>query len=351
VYFRDESVRSREVRTAFMYAQVRGMPGAALVQVAETDEKRAALASRIIEGLLAAQFVLLPLALVLVWSGLRQGMKPLNELTDAIRERRPHDLSPLDPGLVPEELRPFIDSINGLMSRLEASLKLQQRFVADAAHQMRTPLAGLRTQAELALRQRDLESLQHNLRQIASGADRASRLISQLLSLARAEGDAPALEPVELNGLVQAASGSWVSLALERGIDLGFETAGRACWIDGNDVLLQELLNNLIDNALRYTERDGRVTTRVVAGDEVVLEVEDDGVGIEAAERELVFERFYRVLGTRSEGTGLGLAIVRGIAEAHHARIELLDRRGSRGTLMRITFPYRIAFDATSIAA
>ena len=187
VYFRNDVVRQRDVRVAYMFAQVRGLSGAVLVQVAETEEKREMLASNIIGGVLAAQFLLLPLALLFVWFGLSKGIAPLEEIRRTIRGRKPQDLSPIDPTDAPEEIRPFIDSINDLMRRLSSSLLAQQRFVADAAHQMRTPLAGLKTQAELALRQHDLAGIEQTMRQIAMGADRASRLINQLLALARAE--------------------------------------------------------------------------------------------------------------------------------------------------------------------
>lgn len=340
VYLRDDVLHQNEVRVGFMFAQVRGMTGAVLVQVAETHQKRAWLASHIIGGLLAAQFILIPVALIMVWFGLSKGIEPLNEITRAFRSRKPGDLSPIDPLEAPEEIRPFILSINDLMARLEQSFHAQQRFVADAAHQMRTPIAGLKTQAELAMRQRDPESIQHAMRQIAVGADRAARLINQLLALARTEANAPApFARLDLGALARNAVRDWAGPAADRRIDLGFEGSAQPVYIDGNDLLLGELLSNLLDNALRYTKEGGRVTTRVYTVENAVLEVEDNGIGIDPAERELVFERFYRTLGTNIEGTGLGLAIVRGIAQSHHATVTLLSNTHEQGTCARVCFP------------
>ena len=324
-----------------MFAQVYGLTGAVLVQLAETDENRALLASNILSGLLKAQFMLVPLALVLVWFGLAKGIAPLDELRQTIRSRKAHDLSPIDPGEAPEEIRPFIHSINDLMGRLSSSLRAQQRFVADAAHQMRTPLAGLKTQAEIALRQNDAKSIEQTMRQIAMGADRASRLINQLLALARADSDAPAsMQQLDLDLIAQEVTREWVPGAQAKHIDIGYESRFPPACIEGNRMLLRELLNNLIDNAIHYTGDGGKVTTRVCCTqDTVILEVQDSGVGIDPSERELVFERFYRVLGTGHEGSGLGLAIVREIARHHGGSVTLADTQGSSGTLVRAVFP------------
>lgn len=340
VYLRDEVLRHHEVRVAYMFAQVRGMPGAVLVQVAETHQKRTWLASKVIGGLLAAQFILVPVALLMVWFGLSKGIEPLNEITAAVRSRRPSDLSPIDHLEAPEEVRPFVHSINDLMSRLEQSFSAQQRFVADAAHQMRTPIAGLKTQAELAMRQHDPQNIQHAMRQIANAADRATRLINQLLALARTEANAPPhFARIDLCAVARAATRDWAGRAADRRIDLGIEGGNQQIYIDGDEVLLGEMLSNLLDNAIRYTKEGGKVTTRIHAGDMAVLEIEDNGIGIDPAEAELVFERFYRALGTETEGTGLGLAIVRGIAQSHHATVTLLTNPVERGTCVRVTFP------------
>ena len=341
VYFRNESLQGRDVRIAYTFAQISGLPGAVLIQVAETGEKRTQLASGIVGKVLAWQFVIVPLGLILVWLGLSRGIEPLNRIGQSMRNRKPQDLSPIDRNEAPEEAWPLIDSINDLMARLDLSLKSQQRFIADAAHQLKTPLAGLRTQAELALRGNEMRDIEYTMKQIAVSADRAARLVNQLLLLARTESDQNSLPPfaaIEFDALVREATQDWVPLALEHHIDLGFEASGGGK-VTGNALLLRELINNLLDNAIRYTPAGGRVTARVAAGENVVLEVEDDGIGIDQDERERVFERFYRVLGTGAEGSGLGLAIVREIVELHAANVLLLPNPAGRGTLARVVFP------------
>ncbi|MGE5791586.1 MAG: sensor histidine kinase [Bacteroidota bacterium] len=349
VYFRDDHIPGYEVRVAYLWAQVPGMPGAVLVQVAETVGNRSRLASEIIGDVLAAQFLIVPIALLFVWLGLTRGIEPLNELTEAIRRRKPSDLSALDENEAPEEVRPLIRSFNDLMDRLDASLRAQERFVADAAHQMRTPLAGLKMQAEIAMRQRDPLSIQHAMRQIVTSADRASHLINQLLALARADADAPPppLVTLDLDALAREATRDWVARARAKDIDLGFEAAPAPAWIDGNALLLREALNNLLDNAVAYTRAGGRVTVRVVAGGRPTLEIEDNGIGIDEADRERVFERFFRVLGTEADGSGLGLPIVRGIAQLHRATVAIDPNPRERGTIARVVFPPSEAAPAT----
>jgi two-component system, OmpR family, sensor histidine kinase TctE len=342
VYFRNETLDGLDTRIAYSFAQVNGVAGAVLIQVAETGEKRARLASGIVGKVLAWQFVIVPLGLFLVWLGLSRGIEPLNRIGESMRNRRPQDLSPIDRNEAPEEAWPLIDSINELMARLKQSLKGQQRFIADAAHQLKTPLAGLRTQADLALRGSEMRDIQHTMKQIAASADRAGRLVNQLLLLARTESDQTSLPPfeaIDIDALVRETTLDWVPTALEHNIDLGFEALGGGGKVAGNALLLRELINNLLDNAIRYTPPGGRVTTRVTSGERVILEIEDDGIGIDQDERERVFERFYRVLGTGAEGSGLGLAIVREIVELHEANVLLLPNPAGRGTLARVIFP------------
>jgi two-component system sensor histidine kinase TctE len=211
---------------------------------------------------------------------------------------------------------------------------------------MRTPLAGLKMQAEIAMRQRDSVNLQHAMRQIVTSADRTAHLINQLLALARTDSDSPpALQPLDLDELARDVTREWVPRARDKDIDLGFESSGQAAWVDGNAALLRELLGNLVDNAIRYTPAGGRVTVRVRVGDRVALDVEDTGIGIDDAERELVFERFYRVLGTEVEGSGLGLPIVRGIAHLHRASVVLAPNARERGTVAQVAFPRAVAVE------
>jgi len=234
--------------------------------------------------------------------------------------------------------------MNGLLARLGGAIEAQQRFIADAAHQLRTPIAGLKTQTELALRQTQLGDVQVTLRQLQTATEQSTRLINQLLSLARAEPGARrehAIERLDLARLARDTTTDWVPRALARKIDLGYDGGDNAAWVVGDSLLLGELLRNLLDNAIRYTQEGGQVTVRVAGGaDAVVLSVEDNGPGIPDQERERVFERFYRVLGTGVvEGCGLGLAIVREIALSHHAGVALATGAGGQGTVLRVTFP------------
>jgi len=344
IYFRDDEVNGQELRVAYSYLNDAGLPRDqwVLVEVGETLEKRAQLANKIIASVIIPQFIIIPLAVLLVWFGLSKGLQPLTRLRETIEARQSADLSPISTRRVPEELEPLIGAFNAMLERMKRNVDAQQRFIADAAHQMRTPLAGLKTQAQLALRESDPRQLQNSLRQIAMGVDRASRLVNQLLTLARTEaGDQlhQRQEVLDLDLLLREVVEDWVMRAMDRRIDLGFETSGPAL-ILGNAFLLREMANNLIDNALRYTQVEGQVTCRVVGhGDFAILEVEDNGVGITEEQAELVFERFYRVDDATTEGSGLGLAIVREIAEQHRAVASLGPNPKGKGSIARVIFP------------
>lgn len=341
VRFRDATIHGVETRVAYLFIPTQDPRAPVIVQVAETRQKREQLASRIIAGVLLPQFAILPLAVILVWLGLTRGLAPLNRLQQLIRRRRPDDLSPVPLRIVPDELRPVIAAFNDMMARLEDNLGAQHRFIAAAAHQLKTPLTGLKTQTELALRETDTGQLHDYLERISASVDRASRLTYQLLQLARAEASHDGRghnETVDLGSLARAATMHCAPRALAKNIDLGFEEAGTAMQILGHPLLLREMIDNLVDNAIKYTPSGGCVTVRMRAGADWVLEVEDSGIGIAAEDRPKVFERFFRVLGTGAEGSGLGLAIVREIIDLHRARIEVLENPAGRGTLMRVIF-------------
>ncbi|MEC5161582.1 MULTISPECIES: sensor histidine kinase N-terminal domain-containing protein [unclassified Janthinobacterium] len=353
VLFRNDSMHGTPIRVAFTYLDLADAgadePRRALVQVAETLDKRAHLANEIIKGVILPQFIILPIVLALVWFALARGLSPLAQLQERIRARAPDDLSPIEPGQVPEEISPLVGSLNDMLARLSLSIEMQKRFIADAAHQMKTPLAGMRMQSELALRQTDQREIHRSLQQLAKSSEAATRLVNQLLALARAENQPQAgapFERVELNALARDAVRDWVPASFKLRIDLGFEEADGPAGIAGNAIMLRELLSNLIDNALRYTPAGGSVTVRVRrdgAAGRALLEVEDTGPGIAAAERGRVFERFYRILGSNADGSGLGLAIVREIAQQHGADVEVLSNPRGRpptwpGCLFRLGF-------------
>ncbi|MFT3663734.1 sensor histidine kinase [Piscinibacter sp.] len=345
--FRDGMLHNEDLRIGYVWVAMPGRPveaGMALVQVAETLGKRSRLATEIIKGVILPQFVILPLAVLLVWLALVRGIAPLNELQRRIRRRDSSDLSPIDEREAPEEVSPLVRAINDLLARLDQSIATQKHFLADAAHQLKTPLAGLRTQAELAQReidagQRDPKELKKSLQQIALSSQSAAHMVNQLLAMARAENREQQVQRqrVNLARLATETVHDFVPRALEKRIDLGYEgpetgrggTAGAGkALVSGNPLLLRELIRNLVDNALQYTPVGGTVTVRLVDdpfGQVVVLQVEDSGPGIPPAERERVFQPFYRTLGTEVDGSGLGLAIVREIAVQHGAQIQLED--------------------------
>ncbi len=338
VRLRDAELRGIDIRIAYLWVRV-PLPGApaALVQVAETREKRSMLATEIIKGVMLPQFAILPLAVLLVWLALARGIKPLSQLEERIRARKLDDLSPLDHKAVPMEVAPLVDSVNDLLRRLNESIATQKRFLADAAHQLKTPLAGLRMQADLAQREgSDTEALRRSLQQIGRSSMRATHTVNQLLALARAEGGGVLVrQPVDLARLVIEVVRDCVPRALDRHIDLGYEgeqPGAPGVWVEGNATLLKELARNLLDNAMNYTpssaEHPGVVTARVLAdtfGHVVLIQIEDSGPGVPDAERELIFQPFYRALGTEADGSGLGLPIVLEIARQHGASVQLDD--------------------------
>ncbi|CAN7211011.1 sensor histidine kinase N-terminal domain-containing protein [Cupriavidus necator] len=332
VSLRDDRVAGNDVRVAYTYIDLKQVSGTqpVLVQVAETLDKRARLANEIIKGVILPQFVILPLAVVLVWFGLSRGLAPLTAIQQRIRARNPGDTSPIDERAAPQEITPLVGSFNDLLARLDQSVQTQKRFIADAAHQMKTPLAGLRMQAELAQREQSPEELRRSLAQIAGSSERTAHLVTQLLSLARMENLAGTggMAALDLAALAREVVKDWLPQAWARDIDLGLDADDHPVMVQGNRLMLTEMLNNLLDNAIRYTPRGGHATVRVSADafePFAYLDVEDTGPGIAPAERERVMERFYRVLGTNTEGSGLGLAIVREIVQQHGGDVQISD--------------------------
>jgi two-component system sensor histidine kinase TctE len=345
VRFRDDMIGDEPVRVAYLWlsASAATARSDALVQVAETLGKRSQLATEIIKGVILPQFVILPLAVVLVWFALARGIRPLADLQQRIRRRDSTDLSAIAEGDVPDEVAPLVRAINDLLQRLDRTIATQRHFLADAAHQLKTPLAGLRMQAEFAAREidggrSDPASLKHSLRQIALSTQRAAHMVNQLLAMARAEdtGQATRHQTVDLAAVTRAVVRDFVPRAIERRIDLGYEgpDAHESTRLLGEPVLLSEMVRNLVDNALHYTPTGGTVTARVLPdpfGQVVVLQVEDTGPGIAPAEREAVFRPFYRALDTQVDGSGLGLAIVQEVVQRHGAEITVSDARPRTG--------------------
>jgi two-component system sensor histidine kinase TctE len=309
------------------------------VLVAETTAKRSRLAREILVGSLFPELLIAAATLVIVWFGVKRGLAPLARLSEEIKARSPVDLRPIE-AEGPEETRPLVAALNGLLNEVAQASRSQQRFLADAAHQLRTPLAGLQAHTELALAQPLPEPCRAQIEQVHEATIRTARLANQLLALARAEPGARG-EAVELDlkALAGAEAEAWVRGALARDIDLGFELEPAP--VRGDAFLLREALANLVHNALLYTQPGGHITVRTgKRGERAFVEVEDDGPGIAAGERERVLERFYRVPGTPGTGSGLGLAIVSEIAAGHGASIQLEEGTNGRGCRVGITFPH-----------
>lgn len=336
--FYNAQVLGERVRVAAL--AVPHQNGRVLVQVAETYIKRDKLVQEMLVSALIPEVMVAAFAIVILWFGIKRGLAPLDRLREEIASRSPRDLGPVVEDDKPREVRPLVGALNQLLARLRASVESQQRFIANAAHQLRTPLAGLKTHSELARRQPGPQEMQSLLRMIAGETERTSHLVNQLLTLARAEpagGSDRVPEPINLRDLASRSVQEWVPRALARNIDLGFELEDT--WTVGEALLLRELLANLLDNAIAYVHEGAAVTVRTRAeGECSVLEVEDNGPGIPESERARVVERFYRVSGTPGEGCGLGLSIVNEIAERHNARLELGLPDSGRGTCVRILF-------------
>jgi len=345
LYF-DAMLDGKQVRVAAFVLALKGTSahGVAVVQVAETLSKRELMAEEIMAAMVLPQLLMVFLAGIMVWYGVKRGLLPLDKLRNAISQRSHLDLSPVPAENAPQEVQPLLHSMNDLMGRVREAMSLQQRFVADASHQLRTPLAGLQTQAEMALRERDPATIRHALQRILASTERLSHLVGQLLALARVEPgpgrEASSMQPLDLVQLARETTAQWVAAALARDIDLGFECAEPQAMVLGDAVLLREMLANLLDNAIRYLAEHGEITVRITRDQShVLLMVEDNGPGIPHAERARVFERFYRLPDSTGDGCGLGLAIVREIVLAHQATITISDAASGHGTRVMVAFP------------
>ncbi len=314
------------------------MNGMAEIRVAETEEARVAMARSLMADTLLRLGMLGVGALLMVWLTVSAALRPLELLRTAVEQRRPDDLRPLPLVEVQQELWPLLRALNHFTERLREQFERQAQFIADAAHELRTPLAALKARVELGLRSPEAPVWRSTLESAAQGADRLTHLANQLLSLARVENGARAIaeggaQVLDLSQLARELGMAMAPLAHARGVALALE-ADEPVWLRGEPTLLNELLSNLVDNALAHTPSGGNVILRVTAP--AVLEVEDDGPGIPQAERERVFERFYRS-NTQASGTGLGLAIVGEICRAHLAEISLHDGK-SGGLKVRVSF-------------
>ncbi|MGH1511075.1 sensor histidine kinase [Ralstonia solanacearum] len=343
--FYDAALRGMQVRVAAQLLPVRDAASAQIrtvwILVGESVEPREALAHDMLTGSLLQEGLLVLLALGIVWLGVRRGLRPLRQLSASVAARNADALAPLPQHGLPAEVTPLVAAINQYVARLLRMLDARKRFFADAAHQLKTPLAVIQAQSELALREPDGERIRRHLAPLHDTVRQAAKGVQQLLSLSRLEPDSgytPSLQPLRLDTLAGEVALELAPVARRAGIDLGFE--GEPVTVAAEPQWLQELVGNLLDNAIRYAGRDARVTLRVgpltapqtapAPDASALLQVEDNGPGIAAEERAAVFGRFYRGAAAQAhqEGSGLGLAIVREIARVHGATVTLSDTAG-----------------------
>jgi len=326
----DGKLNGKTVRVAALSGERNGIPFTVLS--AETKLKRDLLVGQIVLAMLVPEGLLIIVAVFMILKSVRSGLASIQPLREELVRRTHTDLSQLPLKNIPEEIYPIFTEVNELLARLSKSLDVNQRFIADASHQLRTPIAALQAEAEMALRSSDPSE---SLKRIVAGTRRITHLAHQLLTLSRLEPQQiHALKAVDLAELSREVAEHWMSLALARNIDLGFEL--NPAKVTGNPIWLEELANNLIDNAIRYTPCGGVVTVRCGG---TSWEIEDSGSGIPKEEHERIFERFYRLDTTGVDGCGLGLSIVREIAYNHNASITIEKGSNLGGALIRVTFP------------
>jgi two-component system, OmpR family, sensor histidine kinase TctE len=317
----------------------------ATVLVGATMRARDAMVSELSLESAQRQGILVLIASALAWFTLRRVLAPLLRLGKEVAARRPDDFERLSVTSIHDELRPLVSALNEHMGRLGDQLNAQRRFTANAAHQLRTPLTLLHTQVQYALNKSTPQDQTDVVRAIAATSEQMTRLIAQLMTLSRADSDQRLHHgPVDLTSLTRRFLEEYAPSALAHGIDLAFEdNTVRPAIVHGDPALLREVLVNLVDNAVRYTTSGGSVTVTLAHdASGCLLLVRDDGPGIPATERELVFERFYRILGNEAEGSGLGLAIVKDIVNGHNGTIVLRDPPEGPGLVVEVRFPLRV---------
>jgi len=316
--------------------------GTHALQVAQAEDEREAIATKTALRTLLPFVVLIPVFGLVIWYAVGRGLRPLFAMSQAVAKRQPDALAPLAERNLPQELKPLAGSINALLARLDSALGAQRRFTADAAHELRTPLAALKLQLDLARRANDHPARVAAYDDLNAGVERASHLVDQLLTLARIEPEALATRAVDCD-LVAIAKDAIVArgaIAAQRHIDLGLAREAPA-HVRGDPASLAILLSNLLDNAIRYTPESGKIDVALDNDDDgrAVLTIADNGPGIPPEERTRVFDRFFRGSDNREPGSGLGLSIVKRIADAHHAAIELGAPEHGSGLVVTVRFP------------
>lgn len=309
--------------------------------VGERHDVRNELISKILLQVSWPIFLSLPFLAILITIGVNRGLRPLKKVAGEVSRQSPQHLVPVTANNIPSEALPLVTALNHLLKRLDEALESERRFTANAAHELRTPLAALKAQAQVAMRANEEQQRHKALEQIVRGVDRATHLLEQLFTLARLDPESVSstYEPVNLNTTVEAVCSELAPTAVNKQIDLEF-SAKDAGIVMGLPTALSILVRNLVDNAIRYTPEGGKVSVSVLkSNNKVILTVTDNGPGIPEQERPRVLDRFYRITGTNETGSGLGLSIVKRIAELHSATLEIRQPETKTGTQIVVTFP------------
>ncbi len=343
-YFRSVVVGAERLRVAYVRHRVGPRDEPVLVEIGETLRKRENVARGILVGTVSLMALIGATAVLLVRSGVGKALAPLRDLEAEVARRSAGDLQALDPSSAPAEVRGLIVAINHMIGRVVEAVDVQRQFLANAAHQLKTPIAGLRLQAQLALKADPDGPAQASMREVERRAAHSAHLIEQLLTLARADAGPEVLPatPCSLADVAADVIERRLPDAIARGIDLGFEHDGAPGIIVANRVLAGELIANLVDNSLRHGRDGGQVTVTLESGDgSVLLGVADDGVGLSADQRAQVFRRFWRSDASSGDGAGLGLAIVKEIADRYRGVVSIVSRPEFDGTRVDVRFDVR----------
>lgn len=318
-----------------------------MIEMAETTGTRDAMVAEMVEEMLLPQVLMMLLAAIVIEIGIYFALKPMHDLKEALHQRSHRDLSPLETHTTLLEMQPLIHAMNGLLKRVKSGMQQQQQFIADASHQLRTPIAGLQTQAELALRNVEHPAQRETLSFMLRSATRLSHLIQRLLSMARTDAASTQRkrDPVSLTSIIHEECARWIGAATDKQLELEVQMETSHDQILGDALMLSEMLNNLLENAIQYTPEQGVINIRLWQdGKQLLLQVTDSGIGIPEDQTERVFERFHRLDPNQGNGCGLGLAIVAEIAEHHDAEVSVSaglrhPRTHTTGSQFTVKFP------------
>lgn len=342
VYFDEVDSKSVRVVSIPVTHTFKNNTATYFIQVAETRNQRLNIQRQIIFWIVIPQLILLISAMVLVRFAVTKGLSPILFLNEKIAALSYKNLTPIDLKGIPKEVNRLVDSLNRLMIELNQAIASQNRFISDAAHQLRTPLAGILAQIELALDTKDTNEIQKRLQNINESSKRLIHIINQLLTLSKSQSDAlhrTEMKPLNLVAFTKKVTSVMLSAADIKHIDLGYEGSDETINIMADEVRLYDLIHNLIDNAIKYTGDHGKITVAVDLKDNKArLTVEDNGIGIPKEDQGMIYERFYRGDNVNTAGVGLGLAIVKDIVDLHHASVEIDSRQDKTGTRFYIYF-------------